>query len=253
MRFASIGSGSRGNGTLVQAGRTQILVDCGFGLNDLERRLSQLDTCATALDAVLVTHEHTDHIRGVMALARRFGVEVWMTAGTRLAARRGRGVDIRVFSSHQSFVIGDLAVHPYPVPHDAREPAQFVFDDGQRRLGLLTDAGHVTPHMQACLQGLDGLLLECNHDRALLDGGPYPLSLKRRVGGRYGHLSNTQSAQLLAGLDQGRLRHVVALHLSQENNQPDLARAALAEALNCAPDWVAVADQDEGLCWRSLD
>lgn len=252
LRFAFLGSGSRGNGLLVQAGRTQVLVDCGFSVNEAERRLARLGCHAAELSAILVTHEHGDHISGVARLARKHGLSVWMTVGTRATGRCKGCSAVGTFSAHEPFVIADLEIQPFPVPHDAREPAQFVFSDGSRRLGLLTDAGAITPHIEACLDGLDALLLECNHDTAMLAAGRYSPQLKRRVGGRMGHLSNDQAAALLDRIDGSRWQHLVAAHLSQENNTPQLATAALAAVLGCSPDWIAVADQDEGLGWRGV-
>ena len=228
MRFASLGSGSRGNATLVEAGQTRLLVDCGYPLRELERRLEALGLCAEALTAILVTHEHTDHVRGVGPLARRHGIPVWSSAGTARAASLGDVPTLRVFSSHAgAFAIGDVEVAPYAVPHDAREPCQFVFAAAGRRLGVLTDAGRVTPHILASLGGVQALLLECNHDTHMLAHGPYPPTLRARVGGPLGHLSNDQAAGLLARLDHSRLSHLVAGHLSEKNNCPELAAQAL--------------------------
>lgn len=251
MRFAALGSGSRGNALLVEAGQTLLLVDCGFSLRETERRLQRLDRCAEQISAILVTHEHSDHASGVALLSRRHRIPVWSTAGTRAAC----GPDLahaQVFSSHESFVLGDLEVHPFPVPHDAREPVQFVFHDGRCRLGQLTDTGTLTPHIEAQLAACDGLLLECNHDRAMLAQGPYPPPLKARVGGDYGHLSNEQAARLLGRLDGSRLQHVVAAHLSEKNNTPVLARQALGAALGCGAEWIGLAGQDDGLAWHEL-
>jgi phosphoribosyl 1,2-cyclic phosphodiesterase len=161
-------------------------------------------------------------------------------------------VSSRILDGHRTFAIGDLEITPYPVPHDAREPVQFVFSDGARRFGLLTDAGHVTPHMEQVLEGCDALALECNHDVAMLEAGGYPAALKRRILGRYGHLDNAAAAALLGRVAGAGLKHVVAAHLSEENNAPDLARAALAAALGCEHDWIGVADQETGLDWREL-
>ena len=141
---------------------------------------------------------------------------------------------------------------PFPVPHDAREPAQFVFFDGVRRLGVLTDLGCSTPHVEASLSGVDGLVLECNHDLDMLMNSAYPASLKQRVAGRFGHLDNEAAAGLLARIDQTRLQHVLAAHLSRQNNQPALARTALAAAMDCAEDWIGIADQSAGFDWREL-
>jgi phosphoribosyl 1,2-cyclic phosphodiesterase len=151
------------------------------------------------------------------------------------------------------FSVGELEILPYAVPHDAREPVQFVFRAGERRLGVLTDAGHITPHIAASLSGVQALVLECNHDADMLANGPYPPSLKKRVGGQYGHLENRQAAALLAQMDVSGLRHVVAAHLSQKNNQPALARNALARALDCEVEWIEVACQHEGFGWRQID
>lgn len=253
MRFASLGSGSRGNAALVEAGTTRLLLDCGFSARETERRLARLGREPGELDGILVTHEHRDHIAGVGALARRYRLPVWMTPGTqRQTAAFGELPETALFSCHDPFSVGDLLVEPFPVPHDAREPSQFVFSDGGRRLGVLTDAGRSTPHMAALLERCDALLLECNHDAAMLAEGPYPEPLKARVAGDHGHLSNAQAAELLARLDGSRLQHVVALHLSEENNRPELARQALAAVLGCDPEWLAVADQEAGLDWRDV-
>ena len=155
-------------------------------------------------------------------------------------------------STQHSFSIGDLLVQPYAVPHDAAEPVQFVFSDGEKRLGVLTDLGYVTPHVETVLNGCDAIVLECNHDTDLLAQSDYPYSLKQRVGGRYGHLNNADAAALLARLDNHRLQHIVAAHLSRKNNTRELAVAALSAALNCSEDWIGVANQHEGCGWREI-
>ena len=253
MRFASLGSGSRGNALLVEAGNTRLLIDAGFGPREISRRLEKMGTTADQVDAVLVTHEHSDHIGGVFSCARRFGWTVMLTHGTLAASREvGDQVKITVIDSHESFSVGDIGIQPFPVPHDAREPVQFVLADGVRRLGVLTDAGHVTPHMVDMLGGCGGLVLECNHDLQMLEQGSYPSALKRRVGGLWGHLDNGAAASLLRQIERSNLSHVVAAHLSAENNQPALAQTALADALGCQPDWIGLATQDEGFAWRDL-
>ena len=252
MRFASLGSGSRGNATLVEAGATRGLLDCGFSCAETEKRLTRLGLDAQQVDAILVTHEHSDHISGVARFSRRFGIPVWMTAGTEAVHRGGEVAAWHCFSSHQPFRIGDLEIAPYPVPHDAREPCQFVFSDGAVRLGVLTDAGSITAHMVQALDGLDALILECNHDPELLARGPYPARLQQRVGGRYGHLSNQQAADLLGQIVTSRLQHLVAAHLSEKNNRVDLARAALAQVLHCAAADIGVAEQQNGIAWRDV-
>lgn len=253
MRFASLGSGSRGNALLVEAGTTRLLIDAGFGPREMSRRLERLGLSGDDVDAVLVTHEHSDHVAGVFACARRFHWAVMLTHGT-LAACRSDGADARItiVGSHESFMVGDVCVHPFPVPHDAREPVQFVLADGSRRLGVVTDAGHVTAHMVAMLDACDALVLECNHDLQLLAQGSYPQALKSRIGGRWGHLDNTAAATLLSQVMGSKLRHVVAAHLSEENNTPALAQEALSTVLDCAPEWIGIATQGEGLAWRDL-
>lgn len=255
MRFASIGSGSEGNGLVVEAGATRVMIDCGFGARDCATRLARVGLTPDALSAIIVTHEHSDHVGGVPAFAGRHGIPVWLTFGTLSSVgERFAGMDrVYGFDSHDNFAVGDLAILPFPVPHDAREPVQFVVSDGAVRVGVVTDLGMSTPHVQASLSGLDALVLECNHDAELLANGAYPDVLKARVGGDRGHLSNAQAGALLARLGAGKLQHVIAAHLSEKNNRPELARAALSQALGCAPEWVAVARQDAGLDWRSVD
>lgn len=252
MRFASLGSGSGGNATLVESGSALVMVDCGFTCRETERRMQRLGCSPDDLDAVFVTHEHGDHVRGVAVLARKYGMPVWMTRGTRSMLRDDDIPGMRYLEGDGSVSVNDLCVSPFTVPHDAREPCQFTFEASRRRFGMLTDVGRSTPHIVDSLGGCDALLLECNHDSDMLAGGSYPESLKRRVGGALGHLSNAQAGDLLASLDTGRLQHLVAAHLSDKNNQPGLARQALAGALGCDPDWVGVACQEQGFDWRVI-
>jgi phosphoribosyl 1,2-cyclic phosphodiesterase len=253
VRFASLGSGSRGNALLVESGRTRLLIDAGFGPREMSHRLARLGLAAEDVDAVLVTHEHSDHIGGVFSCARRFGWAVLLTHGTLSAGRNANGgASVTIIDSQEAFSVGDIGVHPFPVPHDAREPVQFVLGDGARRLGVLTDAGHVTAHMVAMLDACDALVLECNHDARMLAQGSYPQALKRRIGGLWGHLDNAAAATLLSQIGCSGLRHVVAAHLSEENNSPELARAALSAVLGCEQDWIGIATQDGGFDWRDL-
>lgn len=249
MRFASLGSGSEGNGLVVEAGATRMLMDCGFGLADTAARLARLGLQPADLAGVVVTHEHSDHIGGVGRLARKHKLPVWLTAGTLAMAQDLDGVDVQVIDSHAAFAVDDLEIQPFPVPHDAREPVQFVFGDGDRRLGVLTDVGCSTPHIEAMLAGVDALVLECNHDAEMLENGPYPAGLKRRVGGRFGHLENGQAAGLLGKLRHDGLQCVMAAHVSKTNNTAALAQRALAQVLDCADDEVRVACQSTGFDW----
>ncbi|HVF63827.1 MAG TPA: MBL fold metallo-hydrolase [Casimicrobiaceae bacterium] len=254
MRFALLGSGSEGNGLVAEAGTTRVLVDCGFGVRETVVRLARLGLGPSDLSAILVTHEHADHAGGVAAFATRYDIPVWMTFGT-LDMIDERMMDVPrlyAFDSHDVFAIGAIDVRPFPVPHDAREPVQFVLSDGASRLGMLTDIGSTTPYVTSQLSGCDALVLECNHDETMLANGSYPYALKQRIAGRHGHLCNDAAAELLRRIDTRKLKHVIAAHLSRENNTPELARAALATALNCAAEWIEIADQAEGLGWREI-
>jgi phosphoribosyl 1,2-cyclic phosphodiesterase len=249
-----LGSGSDGNAWLVEAGATRVLIDCGFGPRETERRLRRLDASPQSISAVIVTHEHSDHIGGAVACARRFGWALHLTAGSRLGLKEFSPVEVVVnlVTPGRVFSIGELQLSPCTVPHDAREPVQYVASDGQSRLGILTDAGHISQHMVEQFDGCDALVLECNHDAQLLARGRYPAALKRRIASDWGHLENAQAATLLMRLGRPRLRHLVAAHLSAENNRAELARASLAAALDCEAAWIGVADQNDGLAWRDL-
>ena len=254
MRFASLGSGSEGNALVVQVGKTCVLMDCGFPLADTCMRLSRLGLGPESLNGIVVTHEHGDHIAGVARLARKYSIPIWLTHGTFRTQSKmlGNLPKLTKIDTHHPFDIGGLMVQPFPVPHDAVEPVQYMFSDGVKRLGVLTDIGCSTPHIEAMLSGCDALVLECNHDVTLLANSDYPLSLKQRVGGRFGHLNNMDAATLLTRLDCSRLQHIVAAHLSRKNNTPELAVNSLSTALNCAPEWIGVATQEEGFPWREI-
>ncbi len=253
IRFKSLGSGSTGNATVVQATTehrtTHLLVDCGLGIRQLDKRLAQAGMLAEQIDAIFITHEHADHIGCARSLALRERIPVWMSEGTWLGLGQPDfdGL-LRIARDSTPIEVRDLQVTPFTVPHDAREPLQLTCGDGNVRLGVLTDLGHATPHVIGQLAGCATLLLECNHDPEMLERGPYPWFLKRRVGGDWGHLANAAAAAIAqAVLDRG-LRQVVAAHLSEQNNRPELARAALVDALGSAVD-IHVADGPTGSGW----
>ncbi len=254
--LASLGSGSRGNATLIKQEDTRLLVDCGFTIKDTKRRLQRLQTDPSELTAILVTHEHSDHIKGVGALARKYAVPVYSSFGTRLAVAGKRtaldGVDWHELRGGQRVTIGSIGVLPVTVPHDAREPCQFVFEYQNHRCGILTDLGSITTHLVAAYKECDALLLESNHDVKMLADGPYPPSLKRRVGGQYGHLNNQQSANLLQQLNVSRLQHLVLAHLSEKNNQPQLATEAMAEIIDDRRLIVADQEMGSGEAWLEV-
>ena len=227
------------------------MMDCGFTLADTKERLARVGLTPRDLTAIVVTHEHDDHMGGVARLAKRYAIPVYLTRGSaQWLPEDFPAVLVRLIDSHTALAIGDLSVEPFPVPHDAREPVQFAFSDGDARLGVVTDLGCITQHVVDKLSGCRALVIECNHDLDMLMTGPYPPSLKQRVAGRFGHLDNAAARNLVECLDRSRLRHLIAAHLSQQNNTPALARRALATAASCGDDWIGVAGQADGFAWR---
>jgi phosphoribosyl 1,2-cyclic phosphodiesterase len=256
LRFASLASGSSGNCLVAEAAGTVVLVDCGLALTETERRLARLGLEPSRVDAILVTHEHGDHADGAFEFAAAHRVTVYLTHGT-LAALKAEGkvlegVPLALVNGRQSFFVDGIQLLPFTVPHDAREPVQYVLSDGAAKLGVVTDVGISTAHVEKVLSGLDALVLECNYDYDMLWNGGYPRWLKERIAGPFGHLDNLESERLLGAIDRSRLKHVIGAHLSQQNNRPGLARAALARALGCEESWVSLATQDEGFGWRSI-
>jgi phosphoribosyl 1,2-cyclic phosphodiesterase len=251
MRFAVLGSGSQGNGTLVASDTTCVLVDCGFSLRETERRLARLGLRAHQLSAILVTHEHADHVHGVGLLSRRYNLPVYLSSGTLRGLRKPLEV-AGLLGGGQQLQIGALTIDAVAVAHDALEPTQFVFSDGKRRFGVLTDLGSYCESILHSYTGLDALMIEANHCRDLLARGHYPYFLKQRVGGERGHLNNHQAANLVSELGWQDLQHLVLAHLSSKNNLPQLARQCFVDTLGCDPDWLQLADQDSGLDWRHI-
>ena len=251
LRFTSLGSGSSGNALVVENGNTRVMMDCGFSIADTKARLERAGLNPSDLAGIVVTHEHDDHLGGVAAFAKKHAIPVYLTRGTAQWLPEGfPAVLVRLIDSHTAFAIGDVSVEQFPVPHDAREPVQYAFSDGDARLGVVTDLGCVTQHVVDKLSGCTALVIECNHDIDMLMAGPYPVPLKHRVAGRFGHLDNAAARHLVECLDRSRLRHLIAAHLSQQNNKPALARAALAAAATCEESWIGVADQLDGFAWR---
>ncbi len=249
--FASLGSGSRGNGTLVRIDGQCILVDCGFTLKETTARLARLGLVPDDIDAVLVTHEHTDHIGGVARLARRHRLPVYLTYGTLRAHRDWKGVDLQPFDGHKPFSIAAVEVDPVPVPHDAREPVQFVLAGSRARIGVLTDLGHITDVVVERFGGCDALLVEANHDLDMLMQGPYPWPLKRRISSPHGHLSNQQTAGLLERIALPADCALVIGHVSEQNN----AISALENTFAAARERfrrLRFADQAFGTAWTDL-
>ena len=251
MRIASLGSGSRGNATLVQYRDTTLLVDNGFSLKQFTRRLERLEIELDVIDAVLLTHEHGDHSGGVERLCARHDIPLWTAVGTARAAL-SPGFEYQLLVAGRAVTIGGIEIIPVTVPHDASEPLQFIFHqlDNGKRLGILTDTGHITRHIVEAFSCLDALLLEFNYDVEMLASGPYPDMLKQRVGGNLGHLSNEQSVDLLRQIDTDSLNCLIAGHISEKNN-----RSAIVDQLIRKMEDVPVpilADQEAGFDWISI-
>lgn len=251
LRFASLGSGSKGNATLVESCNALLLVDCGFTIKETVRRLALLGYTPNDLTAILVTHEHGDHIAGVGPLARRYNIPVYLTHGSALFQGVSKLPQRHIIDTHCTFTIEDIEVTPVVVPHDAREPCQFIFRYQKKSLGILTDLGMITPFIIEQYQHCDSLMLECNHDVRMLSMGPYPFSLKQRVGGQWGHLNNHQAASLLAEIETGALQQLVISHLSQQNNTQQLAYEAIADVYQ-GDSQLLFAEQDQGFDWLTI-
>ncbi len=258
MRFCSLGSGSRGNATLIEAGNTRLLVDCGYSVKELERRLQLVGMDPSRIDALLITHEHDDHIRGANAFARRYGIPLWATQGTlrKQAGRRAWHTDVElqpIGSGVTEIQVGEILISPYTVPHDSAEPCQFLFEASHRRFAMLTDAGSITPHIVSTLSSLDALFLECNHDLGMLHNGPYPPSLQARVAGDHGHLNNRQAAKLLESIHVDELQCLVAGHISEKNNHPDLVERELRQAVPDLGERLTLLQQDSVSDWFEIN
>ncbi|GGC90444.1 MBL fold metallo-hydrolase [Undibacterium terreum] len=233
--------------------RTSIMLDCGFSVKEAERRLARLDMLPAEVAGIVVTHEHGDHIRGVFKFARRYGTPVWLSYGTYQAAQAdSHGVDIHFCRDDEVFSIGELQVHPYTVPHDAREPLQYCISSSGCKLGVLTDVGHKTDRIVSALSGCDALVLEWNHDAEMLSNSSYPYSLKMRIGGPHGHLSNAVAAEILREVDKSKLKLVIAAHLSQQNNKPELVERLMADVLEGAMIEIGIACQHQGFGWKEV-
>jgi phosphoribosyl 1,2-cyclic phosphodiesterase len=270
MRMTVLASGSKGNSTLVSSSRTRILVDAGLSCRELLKRMQMANEDPAAIDALLITHEHQDHVQGVAVLARKLGVPVyftqathrawvrWMTPQKRLTyaewlARRQQAVEVEVedpeclpakeeadpcrlpgveyFAAGTGFCIGDIAVTPFTIPHDAADPVGFVFEADGVRMAIATDLGYMPPNVKMAIRNCDVLMLESNHDLEMLRDGPYPWSVKQRVMSRVGHLSNEAASDFLEKNYDGNASYVVLAHLSECNNLPELARVTAERAL----------------------
>ncbi len=230
MKFSVLGSGSEGNCTYVESGDTCFLIDNGFSGKELVHRLDRIGCRPDKLKAILITHEHNDHVRGVGVLSRRYNLPVYANLATHRAASKkvGRLVQEEIFVTGKSFLVGSLEIHPFAISHDTVDPVGFVIDDGRVRLGYCTDTGRVSKLMAHLLGRCKGLILESNYDPDMLWQGPYPLPLKQRIKSSLGHLANKDAASFVKQLANSSLSTLVLAHLSKTNNLPQLA----AESLN---------------------
>ena len=251
MRFSSIGSGSKGNSTIIEHDDTVILVDCGFSLKVTEKRLGLLGISPSKINAILVTHEHSDHIRGVSALAKKYEIPVMATAGTSKFLRNSSALNLTCIDTQSDFHIENLTVTPVLVPHDAREPVQFIIRGGLLTFGILTDVGAITEHIIELYKRCDGLMIESNHDKDMLLNGSYPRSLKDRVGSNWGHLNNKQMLYFLKNIELEQLQELVIGHISENNNSVSLVKETISE-ISKQLSSVSYATQNEGFDWIRL-
>ena len=254
MYFKSLGSGSGGNATLIHAVDTPeecLLVDCGLGIRELERRVIAAQRQPAHIKALVITHEHGDHAGCVASWSRKYDCPVYLSRGTWHALKEPQfGGGMHWIQDATPLSLLGMSLLPFTVPHDAREPLQLRVSRGNKHLGILTDIGQATPHVLNHLQGVHSLILECNHEPELLQTGPYPAALKKRVGGDWGHLANRQAGAILQSLWHDQLHQVVAAHLSETNNTRAHAQASLLQALpvNHAVETVIASPQD-GTPW----
>ncbi|MBX2838065.1 MAG: MBL fold metallo-hydrolase [Gammaproteobacteria bacterium] len=252
LKIASIGSGSSGNATVVQSGRTTLLLDCGFTAKETVARMANLGLTPSELDGILISHEHGDHVRGAGPLSRKFGLPVWLTHGTYQRLRDKRFAHTHVFHAHERFSIGDVELDPFPTPHDAAESCQFVFESQGVRFACVTDLGVCTPHVFEKIRHVNGLIIECNYDTEMLRNGPYPPSLQARIQSEFGHLGNDQAAVVIKKLDRPELQHILLGHLSEQNNSDAKALVSIQNAIGFSKDRVTVLQQHCASAWFQL-
>lgn len=253
IQFCSLGSGSKGNATLVVFADTIILIDCGFSVKETVRRLANVGLLPEQISAILVTHEHGDHISGVARFSNKFSIPVWLNKGTSLHKKCDDIKLKNIFSSHNLFKLASFEITPVPVPHDSREATQFVFTVGTQKLGLLTDVGQITEHIISAYSGCNALLLEFNYDHEMLINGNYPHSLKRRVSGGLGHLSNDQAINFLETFESAKLQWLVVMHKSEENNRESIINSKLERLSFLESVDYFIASQSKGFKWRALN
>jgi len=256
MRIAVLGSGSSGNVVVVESGGRRILIDAGFSCKEMGRRMALRGIDPDSFEGLVITHEHSDHVRGARVFAKRHGVRIFATRGTLEATGLpDHRIETEVIESGRPLRLGPFEIEPFSIPHDAREPIGLVVEDSDgNRVGLVADLGTRSQLAWAALRDLDALVLEANHDLDMLRRGPYPWPLKQRVAGRHGHLSNRDAADGVRDLVCDRLQMVVLYHLSRTNNLPGLAEATVGEALDRegSPAEICVSGQHEPTEWLEV-
>lgn len=252
LEVASLGSGSSGNATLVRAADTTLLIDCGFTLKESLKRMASLGVAPSDLTAVLISHEHSDHVKGIGPLSRKFGVPIYLTYGTFGRLRDDRLIAYELFHAHAPFTLGCIEVDPFPTPHDAAESCQFVLRYNDASFVVATDMGVCTPFILNKLAGVNGVLIECNYDENMLRNGPYPPSLQQRIRGNFGHLGNTQAGPMVRSIDHPGLQWILLGHLSEKNNTENCARDAMLASVPNSADRVEVLKQHSASRWYAL-
>lgn len=243
-----LASGSRGNAIYISDGKTSILVDAGLSGKEIERRMALRGISPESIDAVVISHDHTDHVQGAGVMSRRYKVPVYMNPKTYVAAenRIGKLYELKVFECGESFMIGSLKIHPFSISHDAADPSGFTVETEKKKIGIATDLGIANLIVRQYLKNCHLLVIEANHDPVmLLANENYPWSLKQRVKSRKGHLSNEEAGELLAELMHDDLSHIVLAHLSQDNNSPRKAFDVINPVLKGYNVNMSVASQQE--------
>jgi phosphoribosyl 1,2-cyclic phosphodiesterase len=251
-QVCSLGSGSKGNGTLICFGDYLILVDCGFSVKETIRRLECKGVAPEQVCCILVTHEHSDHLSGVARFSNRFSIPVWLNKGANLHKNSLNINNKFIFNTHQSFELGPITVTPVAVPHDAREAVQFIFSNKEISVGILTDIGHISSYVLEAYKTCNLLLLEFNYDLQMLLSGKYPQKLKQRVAGSFGHLSNDQAVDFLGKMEQSTLQLLVATHMSEENNSTNLVMSCIEKNTEIDKSRYLIADQSNGFSWQKI-
>ena len=253
MKFCSLGSGSSGNGYLVSENNTNILLDCGFSVAEIESRMNSRGIHPSEITAIFLTHEHDDHSKGVFALAEKYNKPVYLTYGTlKMCAKKIRKsyqLIFKIISPLEAFSLGDFKISSIPVPHDAREPVQFKFESEYNSLAIITDLGFGNNELIKSIKEINALVLESNHDSNLLNKSKYPKALKNRIHSNYGHLSNEQSLQILKKINLKKLKWLGAAHLSIENNSPELVKNSWASLYSKE---INIIDPNHGSDWVSI-